>query len=123
MAQKQLTIPLPRLDSPIARVEISINGRRIEGQAYIVPPWNNYFQQFAQNAPGTIDIELTASPFSITPNALGSLIIIGGTISEIFLIRGTASIDLTGEKIIPIRLTDTVQITYSDAPTVTFLPD
>lgn len=121
MAQKQYTIPLPQLNSPLARVEISIGGRRYEGQAYIIPPWNNYFQQFAQNPPAATEITLDVSPFLITPNALGTLFIIGGTISEILLIRGTTSIDLTGEKIIPIRLTDSVQITYAVAPAVTFL--
>lgn len=123
MAQKQLTIPVPNLNAPIARVEISINGRKIEGQAYLIPPWNNYFQQFTQNPPAAMSVELDGSPFSITPNAHGTLFIIGGTISQILLIRGTTSINLTGQKIIPIRISDTVEITYSGAPTLTFLPN
>lgn len=123
MAQKQLTIPLPNINAPLARVEISVNGRKISGEAFLVPPWNNYLQQFAQNAPAVMGIELTGSPFSITPNALGTLIITGGTISNITLTRGNVYINLTGEKIIPIRLTDTVTITYSVLPTVQFLPN
>lgn len=123
MAQKQLTIPLPNISAPLARVEVSSNGRKFYGDAFLIPPWNNFLQQFVQDPPAVMDIDLTGSPFTITPNALGTLIITSGTISNITLTRGNTDIVLTGEKIIPIRLTDTVTITYSVLPTVQFLPN
>lgn len=123
MTQKQLTIPLPQLNSPLARVEININGKKLTGEAFIVTPWNSYLQQFTQNPPAVMNIDVDVSPFSITPNAHGTLIITGGTISNITLSRGTTDINLTGQKIIPIRISDTVSITYSVLPTVQFLPN
>lgn len=123
MSNIQLTIPLPNINSPLARVELIVNGKKIIGQAFIVPPWNNYFQQISQAASQVMDVALTGSPFSITPNAHGTLIITGGTISNISLIRGAVTINLTGQVIIPIRISDTISITYSVAPTVQFLPD
>lgn len=123
MSNIQLTIPLPNINSPLARVELIVNGKKLVGQAFIVPPWNNYFQQISQAASQVMNVALTGSPFSITPNAHGTLIITSGTISNISLIRGAITINLTGQVIIPIRISDTISITYSVAPTVQFLPD
>lgn len=123
MSNIQLTIPLPNINSPLARVELIVNGKKLVGQAFIVPPWNSYLQQISQAASQVMSIALTSSPFSITPNAHGTLIITGGTISNISLIRGAITINLTGQVIIPVRISDTISITYSVAPTVQFLPD
>lgn len=125
MAQKQLTVPLPSILSPIARVEISFQGRKVSGEAFIVSPWNSFFQQFVQNPPAAIDIELDGSPFTITPNAHGILNISGGTVSAVTLTRGTTTITIAGDAraIIPVRISDMVTITYSVLPTVKFLPN
>lgn len=123
MAQKQLTNPLPNVLSAIARVEISVNGRKLEGSAFLIPPWNSFFQQFTQNPPAVFDIDLDTSPFIITPNAHGTIILTGGTISNITLTRGNVDIDLTGQRIIPIRISDTLSVTYSVAPVIQFLPN
>jgi len=123
MAQLQLTNPLPNINSPIARVEFNINGKSYKGKAFIIPPWNSFFQQLVQKPSAVITQDLTGSPYSLTPNANGKIIITGGTISEILLIRGSVSINITGERIIPMRLQDTIQVTYSVAPTIQFLSD
>lgn len=125
MAQKQLTNPLPNVISPIARVEVTVNGKKAEGKAFIIPPWNSFFQQFVQQAPAALEITLDASPFSITPNAQGMLSVNSGTVSSVILTRGNINITISGDarSIIPIRIGDIVTITYSVAPTVYFLPN
>lgn len=85
----------------------------------IAKPWNIYLQQFTQAPPPFIDI-IGASPFSYVAKEPGFLFIVGGTVTALHLIRGTVNIDLTGQKIIPVSINDTVITTYSVLPTIKF---
>lgn len=86
----------------------------------VIPPWNSFFQQFTQLAPAAQPV-IGASPLIYTTNVPGNLIIPNGTISNITLTRGLANFNLTGLKVIPMGIGDTVTITYSVAPSVDFL--
>lgn len=110
-------LPVLNLNSPIAEVRKGAKGVL---QAFLIPPWNSFFQQFTQPPPAVADVDFVSGN-NFTPNVNGTLIITGGTISNISLMRGTVTINLTGERIIPVSLNDTVSITYSVAPTVQFL--
>ena len=81
----------------------------------IVSPWNTFFQQLVQAAPAVQDVS-ASSPF--TANVAGIVIFTGGA-PVITLTRGTTNIVLTGERIIPIAVGDT--ITWVGATTVQFL--
>lgn len=89
----------------------------------VLKPWIQYLQQFTVAPPAGTQLTLTASPFSYTTVEPGNLVIVGGTISSILLIRGNLSLNITGSKIIPISVNDTVKITYSVLPAVYFLPN
>lgn len=108
------TLPLPSLVSPL-----------VDRLGKLVPPWNSWFQQFAQAAPAVANITIGISPFSYTANSNGSLIVSGGTVSNISLIRGTTTIivatSTVNPVIIPISIGDTVQVTYTVSPTMQFL--
>lgn len=71
------------------------------GSGYVIPPWNSFFQQFTQDAPAVAD---ASSPY--TPNAKGALILTGA--GAITLTRGSVNITLTGQRIIPMSIGDTV---------------
>lgn len=101
-----MTQPLPNMQAAIARVK--------GGMAFIIPPWNSFFQQFVQPAPAVASV--TTSPF--TANANGTVIFTGGA-PVITLTRGTDNIVLTGQRIIHISVGDTV--TWVGATTVQFL--
>ena len=113
-----MTLPVLNLLSALVEIRKGANGKL---QGYLIPPWNSFFQQFVQPAPAVVDVALDGSPATFTPNVNGNLIISGGVVSNISLMRGTSVIDLTGEKIIPTAINDTVSITYSSAPSVKFL--
>jgi len=81
----------------------------------VIPPWNTFLQQLVQAAPAVQDIS-TSSPF--TANVAGVVIFTGGT-PVITLTRGTVNITLTGQRIIPIAVGDT--LTWASAITVQFL--
>lgn len=101
-----MTTPLPNMRQPIAQI--------IDGLGYLRPPWNSFFQQFVQPAPAVSNV--TNSPF--TANANGTVIFTGVAIS-IVLTRGNSNIDITGQRIIPISIGDT--LTWTGSPTVQFL--
>ena len=105
-----MTRPVPNLQAKL-----------VDKFGYLIPPWNSFFQQLVQAAPAVASITVGVSPFLYTVNANGSLIVQGGTISNLALLRGTAIINLTGQIIIPISIGDTVRVTYSVLPTVKFL--
>jgi hypothetical protein len=79
----------------------------------IIPPWNSFFQQTTQKAPKVIAV--TVSPF--TPNANGTVILTSAT--TITLTRGLVNISLTGQRIIPMGIGDTVA--WTGPATVQFL--
>ena len=68
----------------------------------IIPPWNSFFQQFTAVAK---EAEIPTSPY--TPNTQGNLIFITAPAS-ITLTRGSLNITMTGQKIVPVAVGDTV---------------
>lgn len=88
----------------------------IIGKAFLISPWNSFFQQLTQKAPAIATV--TVSPF--TANANGT-VIFTGVAPSIILTRGVDNIDITGQRIIPISIGDTV--TWTGTPTVQFLGD
>jgi hypothetical protein len=110
-----MTQPVLNMQAALVRVANNVG--------YLLPPWNSFFQQLVQPAPAVQAITVSASPFSYTANANGSLIISGGTISDIDLVRGldTIPLSIVTPLIVPIRIGDTVIVTYSVLPTVQFL--
>jgi hypothetical protein len=81
-------------------------------------PWLLYLQQ----QPGPITpVVPGASPFTYTASGPGFLSISGGTVSAMTLTRGgvTAAI---GASLIPMANKDFATITFSAAPTISFIP-
>lgn len=102
------TRPVPNLNAALG----AIKGAKV----YLIEPWIQFFQQFVQNAPAVVDVSTTpGSPF--TANQNGMLILTGA--ATVNLIRGTVTINLNGQRIIPISIGDTV--TWTGAATAQFL--
>lgn len=98
-----MTLPLPNMQAPL-----------VDKSLKIIPPWNNWFQQFTQPAPAVADFS-TTNP--LTANANGTIILTGAV--TISLIRGIVTINLTGQRIIPVSVGDTVS--WTGPATVQFL--
>lgn len=112
------TRPVPNTQSAIGEVKKDASGA---SKVFLVAPWIQFFQQFVQKVSAAVPITPDTSPFSYTPNQNGNVYINGGTVSLVSLIRGLDSLDITGQKIVPVGISDTIQITYTVAPTVKFL--
>lgn len=71
----------------------------------------------------TSTITVGVSTFVYSTDISGTVVVRGGTVSEISIVRGTDNI-VTGVTAGPIPLLrgDSIAVTYSVAPTMTFLP-
>lgn len=107
--------PLPSSQQPITTVN--------NGVGFITPVWQRWLQSLLSGALPAAPITLAVSPTSFTAPAQGSLVVVGGTVSSITITRGAVAVP-TGltSGIIPLSLNDIATITYTVAPTVTFLP-
>lgn len=66
----------------------------------------------------------SASPYSFTATSTGRVAISGGTVSLVRVGRLDSFFDVGQVAgLVPVRKGDVVEITYTVAPTVTFLPD
>ncbi len=76
-----------------------------------------HVQPIANVAPG-------ASPFTYTAPAAGTVVVTGGTVSNIQLKRGATTITIAAASpaTIPVSAGDQVIVTYSAAPTMSFVP-
>ena len=85
--------------------------------------WLKFFNQLTAPAAMQTTVTLTGSPFSYVAAETGNILVVGGTVSKISLIRGGVTIPtgLTAGFIALVK-GDTAKITYSAAPTVTWLP-
>ncbi len=88
----------------------------------IIAPWIQYLQQFTQAPPNILSVIPGVSPSSYTAKEPGNVAITGGTVSAITLTRGVISINVTGQRLIPVAINDVVTVTYSVLPTIQFIP-
>lgn len=100
-----MTLPVPNMTAAL-----------VDKLGKIIPPWNNFFQQLVQAAPAVATVT-AASPF--TANANGKVILTGAV--TIDLTRGTDTVNLNGQRIIPVRIGDTVS--WTGPATVQFWGD
>lgn len=88
-------------------------------KVYLATSWRLFFQQFTQKAATAVDVALTGSPLTYTPNQNGNVFVSAAT--QILLMRGADSFNVTGQKLIPVAIGDSLQITYVGTPTIKFL--
>lgn len=90
--------------------------------------WSNAWYQFiirlAQLTPERPfeAVAVGPSPFTYEAYTIGHVFIAGGTISAISLQRGTGSVASPSGIYIPVAANDRVVVTYSVAPSMTFVP-
>lgn len=109
-----MTLPVPNMQAPLVTVKNSKGD--VIGQGTLISPWNSFFQQLVQQAPAVASV---TAPSPFTANDNGNVIITGA--ATISLTRGDVTINLTGQRIIPVRIGDTVS--WTGAATVQFLGD
>ncbi len=93
----------------------NLNARVVDKAGFLLAPWNYFFQQFVQQAPKIQDVTSSGSPYKANQN--GTVILTGAT--TVSLTRGLITISLTGQRIIPISIGDT--ISWTGPATVQFL--
>jgi hypothetical protein len=90
------------------------------GNYYFTTPWIVWLQQLASQPAAPFTVTPTASPFSYLASGAGTLQITGGTVSARTLTRGGVTVSVSGS--VPVVNNDVVTVTYSVAPTLSFIP-
>lgn len=91
----------------------------------VTPAWLQFFTALVA-PPSAIDpLVVTLSPYEYTASAPGNLLVRGGTVSALALIRARVTIDPLGivEGFIPMGLGDLVRVTYTVVPDMWFVPN
>lgn len=96
--------------------------RLVDRNGLVQKPWNSFFQQFSSQPSKVQAVIVGASPFSYTFGEPGTLVITGGTISQVDLDRGPDTVDYQTDRRIVGMIGDIITITYSVLPTIQFLP-
>lgn len=89
----------------------------------IATEWLRFLTDLVSNAKPSASITPSSSPSAYVASVQGHLLVVGGTVSSITLKRGRATI-ATGmtSGFIPVSSNDIVTVTYTVAPTLTFVP-
>lgn len=88
----------------------------------VTTPWQRFFNVLVSPAAAIAPVTLTGSPFTYLAGSAGTLSITGGTVSAVTLTRGTTSVSFGTSGSVPVANGDSVAITYTVVPTVTFIP-
>ena len=62
------------------------------------------------------------SPLTYTASTIGNFLVSGGTVSGVVLSRSGVNVTCQENQFIPMAANDAVTVTYSVAPTITFIP-
>ena len=84
--------------------------------------WISFFQQFVNPPSPIASLIVGASPFIYIAREPGLIIVTGGIVSAQALIRGLVIINITGIKLIPVEIKDSISVTYTGLPTMQFMP-
>lgn len=96
----------------------------VDKDGKLTPAWQRGLTRLAQLTPERKfrAVPPGASPFTFTASTIGHLLISGGTVSAVLLVRGTASLACPVSGFIPMAGKDSVVITFTVAPTLNFIP-
>lgn len=101
----------------------SLATRAVDERGFFTPQWVRFFTDLITPPKSVVAFVLGASPASVKPSESGHLIITGGTVSSVKLLRGGTLLNLPGTSgLFPVSYGDELIITYTIAPTVQFIP-
>lgn len=108
----------------ISRQYLPRDGHRVVDEGgNLTAPWREFFMRIASPPQGVKPHTLAASPYVLTAPTDGTVVVTGGTVSGATFTRGRDTVTLpAGSLTHPVRQGDVVSITYSVAPSVTFIP-
>lgn len=95
-----------------------------EDNIHFAQAWYNFFALLTAQPGPIVSVSATASPFVYTASSNGVLAISGGTVSSISFARARVSgVDVGFTSgLVPMAQGDSVTITYSAAPALSFVP-
>lgn len=94
----------------------------VDGGGFVTPVWQRFFGALI-GAPAAISaITVSASPTTFTASQRGTVGISGGTLTAVSLTRAATTIALGTTRSVTVANGDVVTVSYSVAPTISFVP-
>lgn len=86
--------------------------------------WYRFLVRLAQLSAGQPfhPLSVGASPFTYTARTIGHVFVTGGTVSAVSLARSGTALAVPPDTFIPVAANDSVTVTYSVLPDMTFIP-
>jgi hypothetical protein len=85
--------------------------------------WRAFFSALSGKAAAAVVVPVQGSPAAYTAPDNGSLMLTGGTVTAISIVRGRDPVPVdAGLRALPMSAGDTVIVSFSVAPTLVFLP-
>jgi len=93
------------------------------GGGIVTTVWQRFFNALVAPPSAVEAVQVSGSPVTYKAAQRGTLAVTGGTVTSISFSRARATIDIPGgAPLIPMANDDEVIITYSVAPTISFVP-
>lgn len=93
-----------------------------DGKGFVTQVWQRFFGALVEPAAAISAVAVSASPTSFTAAGSGTVVISGGTISAVTLTRAGSVVSFGTTRVVPVANGDLVTVTYSVAPTISFIP-
>jgi hypothetical protein len=84
--------------------------------------WYQWFQSLVARGGAVAPVTVGASPFTYTASERGFAVVTGGTVTNIDFVRGSTTINVTGQQTTALGAGDSLVVTYAVAPTFQFVP-
>ena len=95
----------------------------VGGGGNVMPAWFRFFASLVAGPQAAQAQTPSGSPYTLAAPSNGSVVVSGGAVSLIQLTRGLITVNLgVTSGMFPAAVGDVFVITYTVAPTVTFLP-
>lgn len=107
------TVPMPSVTSPLVDPKTGM----------VQEAWQRFFLSLISPPSPLVPITVGASPFDYQRGIAGNVLVVGGTVTAVHLIRGRDDVDaglIAG--FFPLGHNDTLRVTYAVAPDMYFIP-
>jgi hypothetical protein len=95
----------------------------VDNRGLVTQIWQQFFNALRPSVDAISALVVSASPTSFTASQRGTVAVSGGTLTAVSLLRGSTTVALGTSRVIPVSNGDIVRVTYTVAPTMSFIPN
>jgi hypothetical protein len=93
-----------------------------DAKGMVTQVWQRFFAALTASPANVGAVAVSASPTNFTASERGTVAISAGTLTSVTLTRAGTAVSLGTSRTIPVSAGDVVTVSYSVAPTMSFIP-